>query len=315
MKRFFTALGCLALLFATAAHAQTFLTIGTGGVTGIYYPVGGATSRIVNEAGVGLRLTVESTGGSVFNITAIRQGQLDLALAQSDFVYQAYNGMGRFEGDAFEGLRTLIGLHAEPMHLVCLQGAGVNQFSDIAGKRVSMGDPGSGTLFTAQAMLEAKGMSEAQVTAEYLRPAEAPDFLRDGRIDCFFYTVGVGNAAIRDIMATANAMLVPLDDPEFEGLIEEFPYYAFSTVPAGTYGARQPDPVTLFGVKALFVGSTDLSDDHAYAIVKAVFDNLAAFQAIHPALADLTAEDFLTGLGAPLHPGAERAYREVGLIP
>jgi hypothetical protein len=165
--------------------------------------------------------------------------------------------MGRFEGDAFEGLRTLIGLHAEPMHLVCLQGAGVNQFSDIAGKRVSMGDPGSGTLFTAQAMLEAKGMSEAQVTAEYLRPAEAPDFLRDGRIDCFFYTVGVGNAAIRDIMATANAMLVPLDDPEFEDLIDEFPYYAFSTVPAGTYGARQPDPVTLFGVKALFVGSTD----------------------------------------------------------
>ena len=313
MKRFAAALSVLSL--ATLALAQTtFLTIGTGGVTGVYYPVGGATARIVNEAGVGLRLTVESTAGSVFNISAIRDNQLDLAMAQSDVVYQAYNGQAAFEGNPFEGVRPLIGLHAEPMHLVCLANAGVNEFADIAGKRVSLGAPGSGVLFTVQAMLAAKGMSEPDVSAESRRPAEAPDFLRDGRIDCFFYTVGIGGAAIRDIMATSDAVLVPLADPEFAALIEEFPYYAFATVPGGTYGARQPDDVTLFGVKALFVGSTALTEDQAYLIVKAVLDNLEAFRAIHPALATLTAEDFVTGLGAPLHPGAERAYREAGLL-
>jgi TRAP transporter TAXI family solute receptor len=313
MKRFLAVLAGLSLA-AMAIAQTTFLTIGTGGVTGVYYPVGGATARIVNEAGVGLRLTVESTAGSVFNISAIRDGQLDLALAQSDVTFQAYNGQAAFEGNPFEGLRPLMGLHAEPMHLVCLESSGVNEFADIAGKRVSLGAPGSGVLFTVQAMLEAKGLSEADVSAEYLRPAEAPDFLRDGRIDCFFYTVGIGGAAIRDIMATSDAKLVPLADPEFAELIEQLPYYAFATVPAGTYGARQPDAVTLFGVKALFVGSTTMPDEQAYAIVKAVLDNLAAFQAIHPALANLTAEDFLSGLGAPMHPGAERAYREAGLL-
>jgi TRAP transporter TAXI family solute receptor len=312
MKRFVSILAGLALAIAGAAHAQTFLTIGTGGVTGVYYPVGGATARIVNEAGVGLRLTVESTGGSVFNVSAIRAGQLDLALAQSDVAYQAFNGEAAFDGDAFDGLRVIMGLHPEPMHLVCQNDAGVEGFRDIAGKRVSIGNPGSGILNTVQAMLAAYGMSESDFTPEYLRAAEAPDFLRDGRIDCFFYTVGIGGAAIRDITATADVSLVPLADPELQGLIDEFPYYAFATVPAGTYGGQDED-LTLFGVKALFVSSTNLSDDNAYAIVKAVLDNLAGFQAIHPALSTLTAQDFLSGLGAPLHPGAERAYREAGL--
>jgi len=312
MKRIVTILAGLALAIAGAAHAQTFLTIGTGGVTGVYYPVGGATARIVNEAGVGLRLTVESTGGSVFNVSAIRQGQLDLALAQSDVAFQAFNGQAAFDGDAFEGLRVIMGLHPEPMHLVCQNDAGVESFRDIAGKRVSIGNPGSGILNTVQAMLAAYGMSESDFTPEYLRAAEAPDFLRDGRIDCFFYTVGIGGAAIRDITATADVSLVELDDPELQALIDEFPYYAFATVPAGTYGGQDED-LTLFGVKALFVSSTSLSEDNAYAIVKAVLDNLAAFQAIHPALSTLTAQDFLSGLGAPLHPGAERAFSEAGL--
>jgi TRAP transporter TAXI family solute receptor len=297
---------------ATTALAQGFFTIGTGGVTGVYYPVGGATSKIVNDANVGLRLTVESTGGSVFNIKAIQAGQLDLAMAQSDVAYQAYNGEVEFEGAAVESLRSVMGLHAEPMHLVCDADANVSQFRDIAGKRVSIGNPGSGILNTVQAMLDAVGMSEADFRPEYLRAAEAPDFLRDGRIDCFFYTVGIGGAAIRDITATADADLVPLDDSEFQALIDAAPYYAFATVPAGTYGG-QDEEVILFGVKALFVTSTDMSEEDVYKIVKAVLDNLEAFQATHPALAGLTADDFLSGLAAPLHDGAERAFQEAGL--
>jgi TRAP transporter TAXI family solute receptor len=296
----------------TAALAQGFFTIGTGGVTGVYYPVGGATAKIVNDAGVGLRLTVESTGGSVFNIKAIEAGQLDLALAQSDVVFQAYNGEVEFAGAPVQNLRTVMGLHAEPMHLVCDADANVSEFRDIAGKRVSIGNPGSGILNTVQAMLASVGMSEADFRPEYLRAAEAPDFLRDGRLDCFFYTVGIGGAAIRDITATSDVNLVPLDDEEFQGLIDEAPYYAFATVPAGTYDG-QDEEVTLFGVKALFVTSTDMSEEQVYAIVKAVLDNMAAFQATHPALADLTPSDFLSGLAAPLHDGAERAFQEAGL--
>ena len=313
MKHILFVIAGLAVALFGIGQAQEFRTIGTGGVTGVYYPVGGATAAIVNQAGVGLRLTVESTGGSVFNVRAIQAGQLDLALAQSDVTYQAYNGLAAFEDGAYEDLRVIMGLHAEPMHLICQSSANVSGFRDIADKRVSIGNPGSGILNTVRAMLEVFDMTEEDFSAEYLRAQEAPDFLRDGRIDCFFYTVGIGGAAIRDITATADVDVIPLDGPELQGLIEEFPFYAFATVPAGTYGGQDED-VTLFGVKALFVASTDLSDDDAYNIVTAVLENLDTFQATHPALANLTADDFLTGLGAPLHPGAERAFQDAGLF-
>lgn len=306
--------GAIAAIFSgNQGTAQEFYTIGTGGVTGVYYPVGGATAKIVNDADVGLRLTVESTGGSVFNVEAINAQQLDLAVAQSDVVYQAYNGEVAFEGKPVSKLRTIMGLHPEPMHLVCNSNAGVNSFRDIAGKKVNLGNPGSGQLNTVQAMLEVFGMSEDDLQPEYLKAAEAPDYLRDGRIDCFFYVVGVGAAAIQDITTTADVTLVPLDDPELQGLIETYPYYAYATVPAGTYQG-QDEELTLFGVKALFVSSTDVPEEDVYKIVKAVLDNLDTFQATHPALANLTAEDFIEGIGAPLHPGAERAYKEAGLL-
>jgi uncharacterized protein len=313
INRIVLAAAVVALALGTTNAQSQFLTIGTGGVVGVYYPVGGATAAIVNRAGVGLRLTVESTGGSVFNVRAIQEGQLDLALAQSDVTYQAYHGEAAFEDAAFEGIRVLMGLHAEPMHLVCQQEANVQSFRDIAGLRVSIGNPGSGILNTVRAMLEVFDMTETDFTPEYLRAAEAPDFLRDGRIDCFFYTVGIGGAAIRDITATANVNLVALDDEELAQLIEEFPFYAFATVPANTYG-NQPDEVTLFGVKALFVASEELSEEHAYLIVSSVLNDFEAFTATHPALANLSAEDMVTGLGAPLHPGAERALQEAGLL-
>ncbi|ERN42573.1 TRAP transporter solute receptor, TAXI family [Rubidibacter lacunae KORDI 51-2] len=301
----------LSAMSAVAVRAQSLYTIGTGGVTGVYYPVGGATSRIVNEADVGIRLTVESTGGSVFNVKAIAAEQLDLAVAQSDVVYQAFNGEAAFEGAAVEKLRSVMGLHPEPLHLVCRADAGVNSFRDIEGKRINIGNPGSGQLNIVRAMLAAYGMEESDFTAQYLKAAEAPDLLRDGRGDCFFYAVGIGAAAIRDISANTNVKIVPLKDSVLDGLIEQSPYFAYATLPAGTYTGQDTE-LTLFGVKALFVTSTDLSDDVVYKIVKSVLDNFDNFQATHPALANLTPQAALQGLGAPLHPGAARAYREAG---
>lgn len=313
MKRMTVLLLTIALFGLSGASAQRqFLTVGTGGVTGVYYPVGGTVARIVNEADVGLRLTVESTGGSVFNVRAMEQGDLDLALAQSDVVYQAYHGTEAFE-EPIESLRTVMGLHAEPLHLVCAADAGVESIRDLEGKRVNLGNPGSGILNTVQAVFEAYGIDESDLQAEYLRAAEAPDFLRDDRIDCFFYTVGIGGAAIQDIATTTDITLVPLDDEELVELIEQYPYYAFATVPAGTYRGVDED-VTIFGVKALFTTTTNLSEEVVYNIVSAVLNNLDTFRQTHPALANLTPEDFTSGLGAPLHPGAERAYREAGLL-
>lgn len=314
MRKILLAIVSLAFALGATAFAQTFYTIGTGGVTGVYYPVGGATAKIVNDADVGLRLTVESTAASVFNVKAIQGRSLDLGIAQSDVVYQALHGEAAFEGAPYEGVRAVMGLHAEPMHLVCRADSGVTQFSDLVGKRASLGDPGSGTLNTVRSMLEAKGIEESQIQAEYLKAAEAPDFLRDGRLDCFFYAVGIGAAAIRDISATAAVNIVPLNDAEFETLIDKNPYYAFATAPAGTYGGQDAD-VTLFGVKALFVTSEEMPEEDVYKIVKAVLDNIDAFHAIHPALNGLGADDFLTGLGgAELHPGAERAFKEAGYL-
>lgn len=303
----------LAVVAGNSSIAQEFYTIGTGGVTGVYYPVGGATSKIVNDAEVGLRLTVESTGGSVFNVEAINAQQLDLAVAQSDVVYQAYNGQEAFEGKPVSKLRSIMGLHPEPMHLVCQADAEVNSFPDIAGKRINIGNPGSGQLNTVRAMLEVYGMSEQDFEAEYLKAAEAPDYLRDGRIDCFFYVVGIGAAAIQDITTTADVTLVPLDDPVLAELIETYPYYAYATVPAGTYNG-QDEELTLFGVKALFVSSTDLPEADVYQIVKAILANFEAFKATHSALANLSPENLIEGIGVPLHPGAERAYREAGIV-
>ncbi|HRP95986.1 MAG TPA: TAXI family TRAP transporter solute-binding subunit [Rhodocyclaceae bacterium] len=314
MRKVLALLLAAALGFAVSALAQQrqFLTIGTASVVGIYYPVGGATAQIINQADVGLRATVEATGGSAFNVRALAAGELDLALAQSDVVYQAYRGEAAFEGAPVEQLRTVMGLHAEPLHLVCARDAGVATVRDIVGKRVNIGNPGSGIRFTVEQALAALNIGLNDFQAESLTGAEGVDFLRDGRIDCFFYTIGIGGAALQDISTTQDVVFVPMNEPEFKGLVEQFPYFAFTEVPAGTYRG-QDEAITLFGVKALFVTTTGLDDEIAYRVTKAVLDNLDTFKKTHPALAFLTAEDFLNGLGAPLHPGAERAYKEAGL--
>lgn len=315
MKKILIPFLVTALMALSGAFGREFITFGTASVVGIYYPVGGATSQIINQADIGLRATVEATGGSEANIVLLRDGELDLALAQSDVVYQAYNGVIRpvFEDNPVESLRTMMGLHAEPLHLVCSADAGVETIDDIRGLRVNIGNPGSGIRFTTEQALEALGISQDEFQAEGLTGPESVDFLRDDRIDCLFYTIGIGGAAMMDVSETMDVTFVELAGPELESLVDEFPYYAFTTIPAGTYRG-QDDDITVFGVKALFVTTTNLSEEHAYNIVTAILDNIDQFRDTHPALAFLEAEDFLTGLGAPLHPGAEQAYRDAGML-
>ena len=289
------------------------LRVGTGSVSGVYFPVGEIAAKVIGDADPTLQITVMATDGSVHNVEAIREGDLALALVQSDVVYRAYQGQEVFEGRAMVGLRSLMGLHPEPAHLLCSSEAGVTSFREIAGKRVSIGQPGSGVLHTARVMLEAFDMSEADFSPSLLGVDRASDLLRAGQIDCLFYLVGIGSTAIRELTSSGNVVLVELAEPELDALIRAKPYYAYATLPAGSYPG-QAEELSLFGVKALLVASTELPEPTAYTIVQAILANLNRFLSSHPALAGLSREDLLEGLGAPLHPGAARAYREAGLL-
>jgi uncharacterized protein len=315
-------LGCatafaLALTSATMAE-EKFITIGTGGQTGVYYVVGQSICRLVNRdtAKTNLKCTAPSTGGSVANINAIKSGDMDMGVAQSDAQYNAYNGVGDFEGDKFDKLRAVFSVHPEPFTVVARADSGIETFTDIKGKRINVGNPGSGTFATMEVVMDAFGigMSDLAMASE-LKPAEQSAALGDNKVDAITYTVGHPNGSIQEATSTVDARLVPVTGPEIDKLVEEHPYYAKATIPGGMY-AGNPDDVETFGVKATFVTSADVSDEVVYAVVKAVFDNFDRFKGLHPAFANLNEEDMITqGLSAPLHPGAEKYYKERGWLP
>lgn len=303
---------------AVSAQEQQFVTIGTGGVTGVYYPAGGAICRLVNmdRKEHGIRCSVESTGGSVYNLNAIRQGELDLAVAQSDWQYHAYNGTSQFEDDgANEDLRAVFSLHPEPFTVVASKSSGIKNFEDLEGKRVSVGNPGSGQRATAEVLMDEMGwtMDKFALAAE-IKAAEQSQALCDGNIDAFFYTVGHPSGAIKEATTSCDSVIVNVDNDATRTLIEENPYYREAVIPGGMYRGTDEDTTT-FGVAATFVTSTDVPEDVVYQVVKAVFENFDSFKRLHPAFANLKKEEMVSdALSAPLHPGAAKYYREAGLI-
>ena len=295
-----------------------FATIGTGGVTGVYYPAGGAISRMVNAKSddYGIRASVESTGGSVFNINAVLSGDLEFGIAQSDRQYQALNGMAEWDGNAQPELRSVFSLHPEAITLIAAVDSGIETVADLEGKRVNIGNPGSGQLQNSLDVLRAFGLTEDDIDAEQVGAVEAPSLMQDGRIDAFFYTVGHPNGNITE--ATSGRTQVRIVDIMGDGvdaLFEELPYYAEAMIPADFYpqAANDADATTM-GVKATLVSSTAVSDNVVYAITKEVFDNLDEFKSLHPAFGVLTQENMLQGLSAPIHAGALRYYEEAGLV-
>ncbi|WP_375176558.1 TAXI family TRAP transporter solute-binding subunit [Marinobacter mobilis] len=312
------AVGLGAASTTVSAAEQRFVTIGTGGVTGVYYPAGGAICRLVNmdRKEHGIRCSVESTGGSVYNLNAIRQGELDLAVAQSDWQYHAFNGTNGFAEDGpNEDLRAVFSLHPEPFTVVAAKGSNINSFEDLEGKRVSVGNPGSGQRATAEVLMEAMGwgLDKFSLAAE-LKAAEQSQALCDGNIDAFFYTVGHPSGAIKEATTSCDSVLVSVDNEATQQLVSDHPYYRVATIPGGMYRGNDED-VTTFGVAATFVTSASVDDDVVYEIVKAVFENFDSFKRLHPAFGVLEKEDMVAdALSAPLHPGALRYYKEVGLI-
>ena len=309
------ALIVLASIAGPAAAQQKFVTIGTGGVTGVYYAVGGAVCRLMNKsrAQTGLRCSVESTGGSVFNVNAIKSGELDFGLAQSDIQFNAAKGEAQFKGKADPDLRAVFSVHPEPFTVLARKDAGVSKFADFKGKRFNIGNPGSGTLASMEELLKQMGWTKADFSlAAQLKADEQGAALCDNKIDGFFYGVGHPSAAIQDPTTACGAKLISLTGPAIEALVKNHPYYAKATIPGGMY-ANNPNPTETYGVLATVVTSAKVADTTVYALVKAVFDNFDEFKKLHPAFAHLAPKDMIkNGLSAPLHPGAIKYYKEKG---
>lgn len=295
-----------------------FATIGTGGVTGVYYPTGGAIAKLVNrgEATYGVRLSVESTGGSVYNLNAVSSGQLQFGMAQADLHYQAWRGIGDWQEAPLGHLRSVMALHPEVITLVTAVDAGIETVADLRGKRINLGNPGSGNRANAEDVLRASGLDpETDLRGESLPAAEAPRLVQDSRLDGFFYTVGHPNGAVSEATSGRRPVrFVTIDPPA--SFLDTRPYYTRTAIPNALYPQAVNDaPTPSIGVATTLVTSDTVEEPVVYAVVHAVLADFETFVQTHPALQNLTPSDLLVGLTAPLHPGAERAYREYGLIP
>lgn len=307
-----------AAFMAPAAIAEEFITIGTGGVTGVYYPTGGAICRLVNKGrrDHGVRCSVESTGGSVYNINTIREGELEFGVAQSDWQYHAYNGTSRFEENGpFEGLRAVFSVHPEPFTVVARADSGISTFEDLKGKRVNIGNPGSGQRGTMEVLMEALGWTTSDFAlATELKASEQSAALCDNQIDAMVYTVGHPSGSIQEATTACDSVLVEVSGDVVDQLIADNSFYRTATIPGGMYRGNDADTTT-FGVGATFVSSDAVSEEVVYTLVKSVFENFEDFKGLHPAFANLEPADMASaGLSAPLHAGAEKYYREAGLI-
>jgi TRAP transporter TAXI family solute receptor len=300
-----------------AKSKTTFVVVGTGGITGVYYPTGGAIARIVNRKKdtYGIRCTVEATAGSVFNVNAIMAGDLQFGVVQSDRQYQAINGLAEWkEKGPQEDLRAMFSIHPESITLVAAVDANIHDITDLKGKRVNIGNRGSGQRQNSVDALEAVGINyRLDLIAEGIKAAEAPGLLQDGRIDAFFYTVGHPSGAIKEATSGPRKVrFIPIT--EVENLLAKYPYYTKVKIPIKIYpGAENKEDVETFGVKATFVTSVRVPDNVVYAITKEIFENFESFKKLHPAYVVLTKENMLEGLSAPLHPGALKYYKEADL--
>ncbi len=312
------ALAALGTATVAPAQEQRFTTIGTGGVTGVYYAVGGAVCRLLNKdrKAHGIRCSVESTGGSAFNVNTIKAGELDFGMAQSDVHYNAAKGLGQFkDAGAYADLRSVYSVHPEPFTVLARKELNATKFEDLKGKRVNVGNPGSGTRASMDELLEALGwkISDFSLASE-LKADEHGPALCDNKIDAFYYGVGHPSANIQDPTTSCGAKLVPIGGPPVDKLLSGKPYYAKATIPGGMY-ANNPQSTETYGVMATLVSSAKVPEAVVYQLVKATFDNFEEFKKLHPAFANLKAEEMVkNGLSAPLHAGAEKYYKEKGWL-
>ena len=298
------------------AQQRRLVTIASGWVVGVYYPLAGAMSRIIYKVkDLNLRATVESSGASVANAQLIGTGDADFALLQNDIAFYAYNGttLGAFQGKPIKNMGGIFAIYPELVHIVATKASGIGSVKDLKGKKVVLGPHGSGTEANALQILEAYGLKEADLgKAERIEAAAASDQLKDGRVDAAFFTTGLGSAVVLDTFITGKVALVPVSGMEAEALIKKFPFYTSVKVPTNTY--KDQSEASTVAVMAMMVARSDLPEDLVYRFTKAIFDDLPQFHAAHSAAKHLTLQTALSGMPIPLHPGAARFYKEKGVL-
>jgi TRAP transporter TAXI family solute receptor len=321
-------LGAAVAVTGVAAQQMQFFRIGTGGTAGTYFPIGGLLANAISNppgsracadggsCGVeGLVATAVASNGSVGNINAIQGGSLESGFTQSDVAYWAYTGTGVYEGKGkVENLRIIANLFPETIHLVARKGSGIASVADLKGKRVSLDEPGSGTLVDAKLILAAYGISEKDIKPEYLKPNQAGERMKDGGMDAFFFVGGYPAGAIAELASSGGIELVPIVGPEAEKLLGQYKFFAKDTVPAETYkGVSQ---VQTISVNAQWVTSATQPDELIYGITKALWNANTRKQldSGHAKGKTIQTANALVGLGVPLHAGAERFYKEAGLL-
>jgi TRAP transporter TAXI family solute receptor len=295
---------------------KKFVSIGTGSMTGVYYPTGQAVSRMLNkkEKDYGIKATVDSTSGSVYNINAVLNGDLDFGIAQSDRQFQACKGLKPWKEKKTD-LRSVFSIYPESVTLLASEPSGVKDVNGLKGKRVSVGSAGSGTLQNALEVLNVFGIQKKDYTMENTEPLEAPGLVQDGRLDAFFFTVGHPNGNIKEATSGRIKMfIVPIEGDKIDKLIKANPYFAKSVIPKEFYpNSTNKNDIDTIGVKATLVTSKNVDEDVVYALTKEVFENLDEFKKLHPAYKVITKENMLKGISAPVHRGAMKYYKEAGL--
>lgn len=302
-----------------AMAEERIITIGTAGVTGVYYPAGGAICRLVNRSRKvhAIRCTVESTGGSINNLESIRKHDLDLGVVQSDLLYHAFNGSEIFtDVGADKTLRVVFALHSEPFTIVARKDAKINNLDDLKGKRVYLGAPGSGPRATMEELMHRKGWTN-ETFAQIIDLNKADDqtqALCSGKIDALVYAGGHPNGTIQQLTSACPTKLVEVSGPVIDTMMKEHPFYTPAIIPGGMYVGNERD-VRTFGVDAVLVASSDLDEEVVYQVTKAVFDNLDNFKTLHPVFATLSAGRMVLDRNiSPLHAGARKYYKEKNLL-
>lgn len=319
-KGFFKALIFMSVaVSATDSIASTkYVSVGTGAITGVYYPAGGAICRLLNRGRKehGIRCSVESTGGSVSNLNAIRNGAIDFGVVQSDWQYHAYNGTGFFaDQKPFKELRSVFSLYTETFTMAVVDKSDIKKLDDIVGKKVNFGPQGSGMYATMEVLMAVKGWTKSSFSSTtYLQPSEQPKALCDGKIDVMIYASGNPNGVLQEATQTCKTRIISIDKETIDKLVKSNSFYVKATIPGGMY-AGNPSSVDTFGVKAGVVTSEKIGSDVVYNMTKAVFENFDNFKTLHPVFSSLKKEEMVKdGTSAPLHPGAARYFKEAGLL-
>lgn len=295
------------------ATTTSKIRMATGGTSGTYYAFGGVVGTELGKAVEGITFDVQSTGASVANIRLVAGEEVDMAIVQNDVMDYAYNGTNLFNGEAVTGFSSMAACYAEVCQLVVSADSGITSVADLKGKRVSIGDAGSGVEFNARQILEAYGLSTADITVQNLGFGDSADAVKDGKIDAFFCTAGAPTTAVMELSTTKGIKVIEIKGAEAEKLMEDYPFYTEYVIPANTYTGQTSD-ITTVAVKATFIVRTGLDEEIVYNMTKALFENKEAITAGHAKGAELDTTYAVEGVSVPFHPGAEKYFKEIGVL-